>query len=256
MRLLGIVLSCGLIRILWVITAAGWWCCYRTFLETHLIFQNKSVTPSNKKLAWVNKSIFDIPRSPKTTARVTFGGDKYKPRVELVATWKKKKTNLKSDMTFDRNGWWDTWCHQLDINSHLPIQSLLLAVNSHTSSKSKSSLPKSLSCHWPISVTGRFQEFVVVSDHWILSNSGRLPGTTIHWPFLNTHACSFIHMHTHARTSTVTLCTLANPLHMHITWQHTSDPHIKNTAERPHWWGADRRDSFLCVVHQSVQAEW
>lgn len=44
--------------------------------------------------------------------------------------------------------------------------------------------------------------------------------------------------------------------HSHYLEKHqVKVPHIKNTAERPHWRGADRRDSFLCAAHQSLQAE-
>lgn len=132
---------------------------------------------------------------------------------------------------------------QLSLPLPSQIQFLLLAVHIPTSSKSDPSLLKILHPHWSVSVTGRFQEFVIVSHLKILSNSGFLPGTTIHWASAYTHVPSLTHTQTH--THSVHIQAHAHE-HNYLATHWVSDPHIENTAERPHWWGAGRRDSFLC----------
>lgn len=108
--------------------------------------------------------------------------------------------------------------------------------------------PPKISCHWTVSVSSCFQELVIVSSHRILSNPRFLPGTAIHWSCAHTHELPYTQSHC------VRMQAHAHAHYLATHW--VSDPHIKNTAERPYWWGADRRDSFLCVVHQSVQGEW
>lgn len=69
---------------------------------------------------------------------------------------------------------------------------------------------KNILSHWPVLVTGHFQEFVFVSDHRILSNSGFLPGSAIHW------VCAYTHMNSFSHTANAW-----KPAHIHITWKNT-----------------------------------
>lgn len=122
---------------------------------------------------------------------------------------------MKLDRTPDRlerKGWRDLlWCW-LVINNYLPPLSALLAVQRPTSSlpQKKKKRRKNILSDWPVLVTGHFQEFVFVSDHRILSNSGFLPGSAIHW------VCAYTHMNSFRHTANAW-----KPAHIHITWKNT-----------------------------------
>lgn len=162
---------------------------------------------------------------------------------------------MKLDRTPDRlerKGWRDLlWCW-LVINNYLPPLSALLAVQRPTSSlpslpqkkkKKKKKYPQSLASF-------SYRPFSGICFCERSQNSQQLR--------FSSRKCDPLGLclHTYELFQAHCECMEASA-HSHYLEKHqVKVPHIKNTAERPHWRGADRRDSFLCAVHQSLQAEW